>query len=728
MEEDGEKCSVLISFLSLSVILRVSVVNLFKSFSPQRHRARTETQRTTADQDDTEKPMAKLIPIPFDRLLKRIFYEYQKTKSIFDLSAKDFYRPSNECDLSVRFLGKSAGNPAGPAAGPHTQLAQNIVLSWLAGSRVLELKTVQINDRIDLARPCIDMATIGYNTEWSQELSLDESLREYVKASMIIEMLKQSLFCGRGVSPVNHAQDARATFPPYRSEQFDTIFDLSVGYDFAGIQSKEIVSWLNSMRDASGLIEEFRKQIPAEFETYKNIHFNPEIGDSITLSTFHGTKADEIESICEFLISELDFNVVIKMNPPMLGKERLEYLLHERLGYTEIEVNEAAYEASVTYDDAVEMVKRLQASAARRRRTIGVKFGNTLEVINKGSFLKGEVQYMSGQPLHVLHLQLVEQWRNSFGASFPISFSAGIDANNFADCVAVGLVPVTTCTDLLRPRGFARLPQYLRNLELKMKATGSRDIADFIINSNKSGADGGLTFAEAVLRNTSALLNRSIDNPRYKAEHNKKSPRKIGRHLVFWDCLDCDKCLPVCPNDANFVFDVEPIEQKSFTIEVNENGWRKTETGRFKIEEAEQLANFADACNDCGNCDVFCPEDGGPYVEKPRFFSSLDSFNHQKDLSGFYLDINKNRSTLTGRFDDREFELSWDPDGDTYIFRSNSAAIETDAQTHEINNASLINSSTAKVDLQFYYAMSTLMRGLLNTQRVNFVNLDAHLS
>src|SRR6266508_6654734 len=163
--------------------------------------------------------MARITPIPFDRLLRRIFYEYKKTDSIFDLSAKDFYRPGNEYDLSVKFLGKNAANPAGPAAGPHTQLAQNIVLSWLAGSRILELKTVQINDHLELTRPCIDMATIGYNTEWSQELVLDESLREYVKASMIIEILKQWMFSGTGPS-VRHAQDARATFQPYQPKQF----------------------------------------------------------------------------------------------------------------------------------------------------------------------------------------------------------------------------------------------------------------------------------------------------------------------------------------------------------------------------------------------------------------------------------------------------------------------------------------------------------------------------
>ena len=136
--------------------------------------------------------MAELVPISFPNLLKRIYYEYQKNKSIFDLPARKFYYPGNDIDMSVKFCGNVAANPVGPAAGPQTQLAQNIVLSWLAGSRILELKTVQINDRLQLTRPCIDMATVGYNTEWSQELLLDESLREYVKASMIVEILQKS--------------------------------------------------------------------------------------------------------------------------------------------------------------------------------------------------------------------------------------------------------------------------------------------------------------------------------------------------------------------------------------------------------------------------------------------------------------------------------------------------------------------------------------------------------
>ena len=57
--------------------------------------------------------------------------------------------------------------PCGPAAGPHTQLAQNIIAAYLTGSR-FEVKTVQILDGEDLpvSKPCI-AADECYNVEWS---------------------------------------------------------------------------------------------------------------------------------------------------------------------------------------------------------------------------------------------------------------------------------------------------------------------------------------------------------------------------------------------------------------------------------------------------------------------------------------------------------------------------------------------------------------------------------
>ena len=69
--------------------------------------------------------------------------------------------------------------------------------------------------------------------------------------------------------------------------------------------------------------------------------------------------------------------------------------------------------------------------------------------------------YLSGPPLHVLAMNLVARFRREFGASIPISFSAGIDQKNFPDAVALGLVPVTVCSDLLKTGGYGRAPRLL---------------------------------------------------------------------------------------------------------------------------------------------------------------------------------------------------------------------------------------------------------------------------
>ncbi|HZY11120.1 MAG TPA: 4Fe-4S dicluster domain-containing protein, partial [Bacteroidota bacterium] len=467
---------------------------------------------------------------------------------------------------------------------------------------------------------------------------------------------------------------------------------------------------------------------------YRDLPFRTEIANSITLSTFHGTPADEIEHICEFLLAEMDYHVIIKMNPPMLGKERIEYLLHEKLGYTDVEVNENIYKVNINFPDAVGVVRRLQKVAARRRKKICVKFGNTLEVLNKGKFLKDKIQYLSGQPLHVLHLALVDEWRKVFGADFPISFAAGVDANNFADCVAIGLVPITTCTDLLRPGGYGRLPQYLFNLERSMKEIGAGTIEEYMVKSEirnpkfqtnpiptKSGQIPNLK--SAVLKNTSNLLEKSINNPRYHYSGNKKPPRKIGSHLHLWDCINCDKCIPVCPNDANFYFEVEPFEIQYKNIEIVNDTWREVEGGIFKIEEKHQIATFADACNDCGNCDVFCPEDGGPYIEKPRFFGSLDSWQRWKALGGFFFTKEHDCVVLYGRFKKNEYRLILETQQKAR-FHCDSCSMILDWETGKILGIEHQNSSeNIVVDMAYYLTMETLLKGMMDANRVHFVNV-----
>src|SRR5438046_8344575 len=157
------------------------------------------------------------------------------------------------------------------------------------------------------------------------------------------------------------------------------------------------------MRDASGVIEDLRSQISDEFSLARGLEYQKQISNTLTLSTFHGCPANEIENICEFLIGERDLDVIVKMNPPMLGKERLEHLLHDLLGYRELTVNPSAYTSGLQFDESLQLTTRLTDFAKKRGRRFGAKFSNTLEVLNHREFFTrdNQVQYLSGQPLHV---------------------------------------------------------------------------------------------------------------------------------------------------------------------------------------------------------------------------------------------------------------------------------------------------------------------------------------
>ena len=113
-------------------------------------------------------------------------------------------------------------------------MAQNIVAAWLVGARVIELKTVQTLDELEVHKPCIDVTDEGYNVEWSQELRVHESFDEYLRAWVLIHALHRLL-----------------GFP---GERPGVVFDMSVGYDLAGIRSPNVQWYLDAMADASACL------------------------------------------------------------------------------------------------------------------------------------------------------------------------------------------------------------------------------------------------------------------------------------------------------------------------------------------------------------------------------------------------------------------------------------------------------------------------------------------
>ena len=82
--------------------------------------------------------------IPFGNLMDWMLVEHGKEGSIFGIRKNKFYK--NATGKQIVVCGESISSPIGPAAGPNSQLAQNIIAAYLAGSRFIELKTVQIMD------------------------------------------------------------------------------------------------------------------------------------------------------------------------------------------------------------------------------------------------------------------------------------------------------------------------------------------------------------------------------------------------------------------------------------------------------------------------------------------------------------------------------------------------------------------------------------------------------
>jgi putative selenate reductase len=135
----------------------------------------------------------------------------------------------------------------------------------------------------------------------------------------------------------------------------------------------------------------------------------------------------------------------------------------------------------------------------------------------------------------------------------------------------------------------------------------------------------------------------------------------------------------------------------------------------YRFEREHQLANFADFCNDCGNCDVFCPEDGGPYVVKPRFFSSRASYLEARRLDGFVLErLARDTIRMTGRIEGKEHVLVR-AHGEPDRFEDDGVAVELDPGSARILSARpFFRAATGHaLPLWRYLAMCALLEGVL---------------
>ncbi len=461
----------------------------------------------------------KLYTLSIEQLLKWALSEIEEGK-IFGVYRELFFEPKKEHPYRLRRYGHLLENPLGVAAGPQTQMAQNIVISWLMGARYIELKTVQTLDEIEVTKPCIDMYDEGYNCEWSQELKIDNSYEEYLNAWIVIRVLKEIL--------------------GFDEEEDGFIFNISIGYDLKGILGEKVQRFLDLVADGSERIAEKVQKLKSIYPRIGEIEIPSKLTDSVTLSTMHGCPPDEIESIASYLLEERKLNTTVKLNPTLLGPEKLREILNVKLGY-ETEIPDEAFEHDLKFDEAKGIIERLTKKAEENGVSFGLKLTNTLESLNATKSLpeKEQTVYMSGRALHPISINLAYELQKEFNGNLDISFSAGVDAFNIAEVLKCNLKPVTVCSDLLKPGGYTRLAQYFEELSAAFQNAGAHSIEELVLDGRNVSVE------EAALENLEKYAAKVVNDSRYAKRSFKYDGIKTKRELTAFDCIYAP-CMETC--------------------------------------------------------------------------------------------------------------------------------------------------------------------------------------
>jgi putative selenate reductase len=473
-----------------------------------------------------------------EQLTDWVFDELEGNDSLFGIPRRAFFTAHEHDRFRSQLYGQTLETPFGVAAGPHTQMAQNIIVAWALGARFIELKTVQTLDELDVHKPCIDMQDEGYNVEWSQELRVHESFDEYLRAWVLIHALHHRL--------------------GFAGEQPGVILNMSVGYDLAGILRPNVQWFLDAMADCSAWLRDHLDIVARRYPVVRDLDVPTRISDNVTLSTMHGCPPDEIGRISAYLLAERGLHTSVKCNPTLLGPEGVRRIVNDDLGYRDVTIPDEAFGHDLRWEDAVPMFGDLSRVADERGRTFGLKLSNTLEVVNGRMVFEADpMMYMSGRALHPVTASLAAKIDEEFDGRLLLSFAGGADAFNATDLLSAGLRTVTVCSDLLKTGGYLRLPQYIERLALAMDELGAADLDDLVARS--AGEDDG--------RPGSAALRRYAERTRRDWRYQKASLRtdhsKTDRRLGLFDCIAAP-CVDECPVDQKVPQYMDAVRQGDF--------------------------------------------------------------------------------------------------------------------------------------------------------------------
>ena len=551
--------------------------------------------------------------IPFGQLMEWILNEYKKTGQVFGIQ-KAYVADQSK---TIEIFGRKLENPVGPAAGPHTQLAQNLVAAYVAGARFFELKTVQKMDGQELSacipKPCIVAEDEAYNCEWSTELYVPQAMEEYIKGWILIHVIAKEFGIG---SP----------------DGFQ--FNMSCGYNLEGIKDKKIDDFIEGLKDAgdTAIFKECKQWLLEHISLFEHVTkedveaIPAKVCNSITLSTMHGCPPQEIENIVRYLLKEKHINTYVKCNPTLLGYEFVRKAMDD-LGYDYMAFTDFHFKDDLQYEDAVPMLKRLLETAAQEGLSFGVKLTNTFPVDIKRQELPGEEMYMSGKALFPLSISVASRLAESFDGKLPMSFSGGADQKNIDQIVDCGIWPVTVATVLLKPGGYKWLTRIAEKAD-----------------TCEIGKCGNVQVEEL-----KKLATDSLTDAHYRKTGRKAAGKRTEEKSPLLDCLKkkgvgekkeftghkrvCGNCADVCPNRANVLIEVPEMELL-------------------------QILHVDYMCNECGNCRSFCQYAGAPYKDKFTLFATEEDMEDSTN-NGFTVLDAETKEVLV-RIGDRQEKVKAD--------------------------------------------------------------------
>ena len=472
--------------------------------------------------------------MPFKNLMEWMIDEHNTTKQCFNV--KKYYNADPKKGFNI--YKEHIETPIGPAAGPNSQLAQNIIASYVAGARFFELKTVQELNGEALAKcvnkPCIKADDECYNCEWSTELYMDEAIQEYIKAWVALHFIAKEWGLG--------AQDG-------------FVFNMSVGYNLDDIKKKDTDTFIECMKDATKhpIFKECKDYLYAHVNEFKNFkkedidNIPSRVCDSATESTLHGCPPAEIERIARYLLDEKGLNTFIKCNPTLLGYERARKILND-MGYDYIAFTDSHFVTDLQYPDAIEMLKRLMAFSKEKGKTFGVKITNTFPVDVTRNELPSNEMYMSGKSLFALSIKVAEMLSKDLNGELKIAYSGGADYFNIDKLIDIGIWPVTVATTILKPGGYDRFYQMAN--KIMSKVNGMVDFNGIKVND--------LTKLSEDCKTDKNLVKKSV----------KTYVHKLNKKLPLVDCF-LSPCSHTCPANQDVSLYNYYVEMGEFAKALN---------------------------------------------------------------------------------------------------------------------------------------------------------------